>query len=207
MHKLCKENMVPGMSAIKHDGRLYDTCVVTKQRRAPFPAQAKYRAQKQLELGHGDLCGPVSPATPGGRRFFLLLVDDATRFMWVSPLTTKSATADAIKRTQAEAEKACGRKLNVLRTDNGQEFTAGEFADYCADEGITRHYSAPYSPQQNGVVERRNQTVVGMARALLKQQGVPAKFWGEAVVTAVHLLNRSPTKSLQGKTPYEAWYG
>ena len=111
---------------------------------------------------HGDLCGPVSPATPGGRRFFLLLVDDAMRFMWVSLLTTKSATADAIKRTQAEAEKVCGRKLNVLRTDNGREFTAGEFADYYADEGITRHYSAPYSPQQNGVVERRNQTVVGL---------------------------------------------
>jgi len=156
---------------------------------------------------HGDLCGPVMPATPGGRRFFLLLVDDATRFMWVSLLTAKSATADAIKRVQAEAEKVCERKLRVLRTDNGREFTAAEFADYCADEGITRHYSAPYSPQQNGVVERRNQTVVAMARALLKQRGIPAKFWWEVVVTTVHLLNRSPTKSLQGKTPYEAWHG
>jgi len=154
---------------------------------------------------HGDLCGPVMPATPGGRRF-LLLVDDATRFMWVSLLTAKSATVDAIKRVQAEAEKVCGRKLRVLRIDNGREFTAAEFADYCADEGITRHYSAPYSPQQNGVVERRNQTVVAMARTLLKQRGIPAKFWWEAVVTTVHLLNRSPTKSLQGKTPYEAWH-
>jgi len=168
VHKLCKENMVPGMSAIKHDGRLYDTCVVTKQRRAPFPAQAKYCAENQLELVHGDLCRPVSPATPGGRRCFLLLVDDATRYMWVSLLTAKSATADAIKHTQAEAEKICGRKLQVLRTNNGREFTAAEFADYCADDGITRHNSAPYSPQQNSVVERRNQTVVGMARALLK---------------------------------------
>jgi len=99
---------VRGMPVIKHDGHLCNTCVVTKQRRSPFPTQAKYRAQKQLELVHGDLCGPVSPATLGGRRFFLLLVDDATRFMWVSLLTTKSATADAIKRTQAEAEKVWG---------------------------------------------------------------------------------------------------
>ncbi|WVZ54330.1 LOW QUALITY PROTEIN: hypothetical protein U9M48_005142 [Paspalum notatum var. saurae] len=98
----------------------------------------------------------------------------------------------------------CGRKLRVLRTDNGGEFTAAEFASYCADEGIRRHYSAPYSPQQNGVVERRNQTVVGMARALLKQRGMPA---GEAVATAVYILNRSPTKALNGKTPYEAWHG
>jgi len=102
--------------------------------------------QKQLELVQGDLCGPVTPATPGGRHFFLLLVDDATRFMWVSLLTTKTATADAIKRIQAEVEKACGRKLRVLRTDNGREFTTVDFADYCADEGITHHYFAPYSP-------------------------------------------------------------
>jgi len=105
-----------------------------------------------------------------------------------------------------EAEKICGCKLQVLRTNNGQEFTAAEFADYCADDGITRHNSAPYSPQQNGVVERRNQTVVGMAWTLLKQRGMPAKFWDEAMVTSVHLLNRSATKSLQGKTPYDTWH-
>jgi hypothetical protein len=95
----------------------------------------------------------------------------------------------------------------VLRTDNGGKFTAAKFAAYCADEGITRHFSAPYTPQQNGVVERRNQTVVAMARALLKQQRMPAKFWGEAVVTAIYLQNRLPTKSLIGRTPYEAWHG
>jgi hypothetical protein len=85
--------------------------------------------------------------------------------------------------------------------------TAAEFASYCADEGVQRHYSALYNPQQNGIVERRNQTVVGMARALLKQRGMPAVFWGEAVVTAVYILNRSPTKALNRMTPYEAWHG
>jgi hypothetical protein len=97
--------------------------------------------------------------------------------------------------------------LCVLCTDNGGEFTAAEFALYYADEGVQRHYSTPYCPQQNGVVERRNQTVVGMARALLKQRGMPTVFWGEAVVTAVYILNRSPTKALNGRTPYEAWHG
>jgi transposase InsO family protein len=75
---------------------------------------------------------------------------------------------NAIRRAQATAEAECGRKLRVLRTDNGGEFTAAEFTSYYADEGVQRHYSTPYSPQQNGIVERRNQTVVGMARALLK---------------------------------------
>jgi transposase InsO family protein len=156
---------------------------------------------------HGDLCGPVTPVTPGGRRYFLLLVDDLTRYMWVVVLRSKGEAANAIRRAQAVAEAECGRKLRVLRTDNGGEFTTVEFASYCADEGVQRHYSMSYSPQQNGVVERRNQTVVGMARALLKQRGMSTIFWGEAVVTAVYILNRSPTKALNSRTSYEAWHG
>jgi transposase InsO family protein len=105
------------------------------------------------------------------------------------------------------AEAECGRKMRVLRTDNGDKFTMAEFVSYFADEGVQRHYSAPYSPQQNGVVERHNQTVVGMARALLKQRGMPAVFWGEAVVTAVYILNHSPSKALNGRTSYVAWHG
>jgi transposase InsO family protein len=153
---------------------------------------------------HGDLCGPVTPATPGGRRYFLLLIDDLSRYMWVVVLGSKGEAADAIKRAQAAAEAECGRKLHVLRTDNDGEFTTAKFTSYCADEGVQRHYSALYNPQQNGVIERRNQMVVGMARALLKQRGMPAVFWGGAVVPAVYILNRSPTKTLNDRTQYEA---
>jgi hypothetical protein len=181
--------------------------VLTKQRRLPFPQQSSFRAKERLELVHGDLCGPVTPATPGGRRYFLLLVDDLSRYMWVMILGSKGEAANAIRRVQVAAEAECGRKPRVLRTDNGGEFMAAEFASYCADEGVQCHYSAPYNPQQNDVVERRNQTVVGMARALLKQRGMFVVFWGEAVVTAVYILNRSPTKALNGMTPYEAWHG
>jgi hypothetical protein len=127
--------------------------------------------------------------------------------MWVVVLGSKGEAVDTIKRAQAAAEAECGRKLRVLRTDNFGEFTAAKLASYCVDEGVQRHYSAPYNPQQNDVVERRNQTCVGMARALLKQRGMPAVFWGEAVVMAVYILNRSPTKALNGRTQYEAWHG
>jgi hypothetical protein len=199
--------MVCGLPLIKHAEQVCDTCVVTNQRRWLFPQKAKYRAEDPLELVHADLCGPVTPATPGGRRYFLLMVDDASRFMWVALLPTKDAAADAVKLIKVEVEKESGHALKVLRTDNGGEFTVAEFADYCAEEGVRRHFSAPHSPQQNRVVERRNQTVVATARALLRQRRMPDKYWGEAVVTAVHLLNRSPTKSLLGKTPYEAWHG
>jgi transposase InsO family protein len=92
----------------------------------------------------------VTPATPRGRRYFLLHVDDLSRYMWVMILGSNGEAADAIRRAQAVAEAECDRKLRVLRTDNGGEFTAAEFTSYCADEGVQRHYSTPYSPQQNG---------------------------------------------------------
>jgi len=88
----------------------------------------------------------LSTAIPGGRRYFLLLVNDATRYMWVALLTTKDMAADAIKHLQAVAEKQSGKKLRTLRTDNGREFTVGEFTAYCVEEGIQRHYSTPYLP-------------------------------------------------------------
>jgi transposase InsO family protein len=204
LEKMGRLEMVRGLPPISHAEQFCDTCVLVKHRRRVFPKQSKYHADKALELVHGDLCGLIKPATPGEQRYFLLLVDDVTRYMWVVLLTAKSEASSAIKRIQAAAEKECGRKLRVLRTDNGGEFTAAEFAAYCADEGITRHFSAPYTPQQNGVVEQRNQTVVAMARALLKQRRMPAEFWGEAVVTAVYLQNQLPMKSLADRTPYEA---
>jgi transposase InsO family protein len=112
---------------------------------------------------HGDLCGPVTLATPGGQCYFLLLVDDLSNYMWVVVLGTKGEVVNAIRCAQAAAEAECDRKLRVLHTDNGGEFTTAEFALYCADEGVQWHYSTLYNSQQNGIIERRNQTIVGMA--------------------------------------------
>jgi transposase InsO family protein len=114
--------------------------------------------------------------------------------MWVTLLSSKDEAPATTKRWKALVEAESGKVLRVLRTDNGGEFTSVEFGEWCAERGVQRHLAAPYSPQQNGVVERRNQTVVAMARSLLKGRSMPAEFWGEAVVTAVYLLNRAPTK-------------
>jgi transposase InsO family protein len=134
---------------------------------------------------HGDLCGPVTPATPRGRCYFLLLIDDLSHYMWIVVLSSKGEAADAIRHVQAATEAECSRKLHVLRTDNNGEFMAVEFASYCTDEGVQRHYSTPYNPQQNDIIERRNQVVV----------------------TTVYILNRSPTKALNDRRSYEAWHG
>jgi hypothetical protein len=136
LEKMGRLEMVRGLPPISHAEQFCDTCVLTKHHRGVFPKQSKYRADKELELVHGDLCGPVKPATPGGWHYFLLLINDATRYMWVVLLTAKSEASSAIKRIQAVAEKECGCKFRVLRTDNGEEFTVAEFAIYYADEGI-----------------------------------------------------------------------
>jgi transposase InsO family protein len=146
LEKIRRLEMVHVLPPISHAEQFCDTCVLAKHRHGAFPKQSKYRVDKTLELVHGDLCGSVKPTTPGEQRYFLLLVDDATRYMWVVLLTAKSEASSAIKHIQATTEKECGRKLRVLRTDNGGEFTAAEFAAYCADEGVSRHFPTPYTP-------------------------------------------------------------
>jgi transposase InsO family protein len=199
--------MVCGLPEIGHADQLCDACLAGKQRRAPFPQATKFRATERLELVHADLCGPISPAMPGGKRYFLLMVDDMSRYMWLVLLSTKDEADAAIRRVKAAAELQSGCKLCTLRTDRGGEFTSRSFEDFCVDNGVQRHLSAPYSPQQNGVVERRNQTVVATAWSMLKGCGVPSAFWGEAVMTAVYLPNRSYTRAVDGKMPYELWHG
>ena len=125
---------------------------------------------------HGDLCGPITPATPGGKQYFLLLVDDKSRYMWVTLLAAKSDTLAAVMKFQAKVEVETGRRLCVLRTNNGGEFTSVAFEEYCAKHGIEWQHTASYMPQHNGVVEQRNQTVVTMARSLWKSQNMPTMF-------------------------------
>lgn len=109
------------------------------------------------------------------------------------------------KKFRVLVEKNSENRIKVFRSDRGGEFLSKNFISYCEEAGILRHFTAPYSPQQNGVVERRNRTVVAMTRSMLKEKQLPSTLWGEVVRHSVYLLNRVPTRALSGKTPYEAW--
>jgi hypothetical protein len=115
LKRLSAKGMVQGMPSFDHVEQFCDVCVLTKQRRLPSPQQLSFRAKERLKLVHEDLCGPV---TPGGQRYFLLLVDDLSHYMWVVVLSSKGEVADVIRRAQTAAEAECGRKLRVLHTDN-----------------------------------------------------------------------------------------
>jgi len=205
LKKLVDKGMAAGVPSITHPNQLCHACLAAKQARGPFPVMAQYRAEEPLELLHIDLCGPISPSTAAGNKYFMLLVDDLTRWMWVHVLKTKDQACSEFVKFKAVAENFCGRRIKTLRSDRGGEFLAAAFAKVCEEAGIHRHLTAPYTPQQNGVVERRNRTVMEMARSLLKTMNVPGRFWGEAVRHAVYLLNRLPSKSMGERTPFEAW--
>uniref|UniRef100_A0ACD5YFN0 Uncharacterized protein n=1 Tax=Avena sativa TaxID=4498 RepID=A0ACD5YFN0_AVESA len=204
---MASKQMAHGMPSIDHVDQYCDGCAPEKQHRAPFPHATAFRAEHGLDLVHTDLCGPITPASPSGNRYFLLVVDDHSRYMWLELLKTKDEAFQRFRKVQAMAEAEGKCRLRAFRSDRGGEFNSIEFREYCEDRGIKHYTTAPYSPQQNGVVERRNQTIVEMARCLLKSMGVPSYFWAEAVKTAVYILNRAPTRSLDGVTPYEAWHG
>jgi transposase InsO family protein len=176
LKELAKKEMVCGLPPIDHTDQVCDGCLVRKQHRHPFPATSKFCAAHCLELVHADLCGPITPQTPGGKRLFLLVIDDKSRFMWLSLLGSKDEIAAVIIRLQARAEVEAGRKLGTLCTDRGGEFMAHTFGDYCSEQGIQRHLTVPYTPQQNGVAEWQNQTALGMARSMLKAMGIPGYF-------------------------------
>jgi hypothetical protein len=204
LRKLARDGMLCGLPKLEQADQVCGSCLTGKHRRVPFPHQAEYRAERALELVHVDLCGPISPATPSGSRYFFRLIDDNNRFMWLRTLHFKDQAGAAIKHFQWIAESEMGCHLRAFRTDRGGEFTSIEFAEYYVEQGVRRQLTAPYSPQQNGIVERQNQMVVGRARCLFKSKGLLGWLWGEAMTMVIYLLNQSPMRSVEGNTPFEA---
>lgn len=199
--------MVTGLPEINEAEVVCTDCLKGKQHRDLFPKKSKWRASEKLELIHSDLCGPITPISNSQKRYFICFIDDYTRKAWVEFLNDKSDAFSAFKLFKSHVEKETGLAIKCLRTDHGGEFNSNEFNNFCKENGIRRHLTAAYTPQQNGVAERKNRTVMNMVRCLLSQKGMPKTFWAEAVNCSFYLLNRCPTLSLKDMTPEEAWTG
>jgi transposase InsO family protein len=202
------EGMVGGMQVKKATCDLAcEACIEGKQARKPFPNDGATRATKVLEIVHSDVCGPMKTTSMGGARYFLTFIDDFSRKVWVLVLKCKSEVFERFKAWKALVENESGHKVKVLRSDNGGEYTSKAFEAFMRDHGIAHQTSAPYTPQQNGVAERANRTLVEMARAMLHAQGLKYEFWAEAVSNAAYIRNRCPTSAVASMTPQEAWSG
>lgn len=203
------QSMVSGMTLGKDESSMpfCEGCVQGKQHRASFPKDVGTRATKPLEIVHSDVCGPMRTTSMGGARYFVTFIDDFSRKVWLYTLKTKGECLEKFKEFKVLAEKQSEHKIKVFRSDNGGEFISKAFRGYLEKNGIKRQLSTPYTPQQNGVAERANRTIVEMARSMIHAQRLKLEFWAEAVTNAVYIRNRCPTRALVTITPQEAWSG
>ena len=155
-----------------------------------------YRSSHALELLHTDLCGPSLPYTHAQNKYIFVIIDECTRYMWSILLKEKGDAFEKFKEFKKLVEREVNKEIVTLRTERGAEFTSKEFQEFCNNSGIRLYVRAPYTPQQNGVVERRNCTFMVMTRSILKAMSVPNYLWGESVRHATYLINQVPTRAL-----------
>ncbi len=140
------------------------------------------RAKEPLDLVHTDVCGKLNTKSLGGAEYFLTFIDDRIRYVWVYFLKTKDEVFKRFQDWKAMVEKSSGRELKVLRSDNGGEYTSERFTEYLRSEGVTHERTVPRTPEQNGVAERLNRTLIEMTRSMLTGSNLPQKFWAETLI-------------------------
>ncbi|KAJ9547407.1 hypothetical protein OSB04_019950 [Centaurea solstitialis] len=182
-----------------------ESCLSGKMTKQPFNSENE-RATDLLEIIHTDVCRPFSHVARGGYRYFITFTDDFSRYGYVYLMRHKSETFEKFKEYQNEVQNLLDKKIKFLRSDRGGEYLSDEFDNHLMECGIVSQLTPPYTPQMNGVSERRNRTLLDMVRTMMCHSSLPVSFWGHALETAAHILNRAPTKSVE-KTPYELWKG
>jgi len=178
-------------------------CIKGKQTRVPNHQEGT-RAKELLEIVHSDVLGPLKRKSFSGRRFLVTFIDDYSRKVFVYPIKNKFNVFDCFVQFKTYAENQCGRKVKILRTDNGKEYVNNKFSQYLQKNGIVHQKTVCYGPEQNGVAERMNRTLVEKVRCMLIDSGLSEQFWAEAMLTAAYLLNRVPCRK-QSKSPEELW--
>ncbi|GKB35221.1 retrotransposon protein, putative, ty1-copia subclass [Tanacetum coccineum] len=197
-----------GLFGKKSLGKL-DFCtnyVLGKSHRVSFSV-GRHTTQGVIDYVHSDLWGLSQVESLGGKRYFLSIVDDYSKRVWIYIFRFKHEAFRKFKEWKQLVENQTGRTVKKLRTDNGLELCNREFEQLCIESGIARHLTVAGTPQQNGLAERMNITLMDKVRCLLIQSGFPKTFWAEATCTAAYLINRSPSTAIEKKTPMEMWSG
>ncbi|GJX93295.1 putative ribonuclease H-like domain-containing protein [Tanacetum coccineum] len=204
MNKLVKGNLVKGLpSKIFENDHSCVACQKGKQHKASYKTKLVNSISKPLHMLHMDLFGPTNVKSLMKKSYCLVVTDDFSRFSWVFFLATKDETSGILKTFITEIENQLDHKVKVIRCDNGTEFKNSVMNQFCEMKGIKREFSVARTPQQNGVAERRNRTLIEAARTMLVDSKLPTTFWAEAVNTACYVLNRVLVIKPHNKTPYE----
>ncbi|GJT38122.1 retrovirus-related pol polyprotein from transposon TNT 1-94 [Tanacetum coccineum] len=200
---LSKKDIVTGLPKLKYvKDQLCSSCEISKAKRSSFKSKVVPSSKGRLNLLHMDLCGPMRVASINGKKYILVIVDDYSRYTWTLFLRSKDETPEVLKDFLTMIQRNLQAQVISVRTDRGTEFLNKTLHAYFKEEGIEHQTSTPRTPEQNGVVERRNRTLVEAARTMLSASKLPLSFWAEAVATACYTQNRSIIISTHGKTAY-----
>ncbi|GJW14594.1 putative ribonuclease H-like domain-containing protein [Tanacetum coccineum] len=205
INKLAKEGLVDGLPLkVFSNEHNCVACNKGKQHKASYKHISAVRfITDTLQLLHMDLFGPTNIRSIDQKYYSLVVTDDFSRFSWTFFLGTKDETFYVLKEFITLIENQLNKKVKGIRCDNGTEFKNAKLIELCGEKGIKRDYSNPRTPQQNGVAERKNRTLIEAARTMLADSKLPTMFWTEAVSTACYVLNRVSITNPHNKTPYE----
>nr|CAD1817878.1 unnamed protein product [Ananas comosus var. bracteatus] len=188
MKILVEKNLIPNI--IFSDSKFCEHCVYEKHHKRSFKA-GSHTSKGIPDYIHTDVWS--SPTTSyGGANYYISFIDDFSQKVWVKFLKSKGEAFQAFKHFKAEVENLIGRRIKVLRSDNGLEYKSKEFKLFCKENGISRHYTNPYDPQQNGVAERMNRTLMERARSMLSNAGLEHELWARpcpwhVILSTTHL--------------------
>ena len=182
-------------------------CAMGKQHMKNFPQEKSWRTKMPLHLVQNDVMGPFKTPSLGGARYVLTFIDEYSRIIWVYFLQKDEEIFHKFKEFKVLTEKQCGKFLRIIRTDRGSKYMNKDFLGFCKQNGIKKESTISYSPQQNRVAERKNRTIMEMARCMLHSRNIEVHLWAEEIHTTVYILNRTPTKAIMNITPEEAWSG
>nr|GEU52922.1 retrovirus-related Pol polyprotein from transposon TNT 1-94 [Tanacetum cinerariifolium] len=200
---ISKKDIVIGQPKLKYvKDQLCSPCELSKANRSSFKSKAVPSLKRRLNLLHIDLCGPMRVASINGKKYILVIVDDYSRYTWTLFLRSKDETPEVLKYFLMIIQRNLQALVITVRTDRGTEFLNKTLNAFFKEEGIEHQISTARTPEQNGVVERQNRTLVEAARTMLSASQLPLFFWAEAIATACYTQNRSIIISTHDKTPY-----
>ncbi|KAL5537784.1 hypothetical protein UlMin_045380 [Ulmus minor] len=196
VHRILKDCKV----SVKHNkDHVCSSCQYAKNHRLPFHL-SNSRAASPLDLIYTDIWGPAPLLSTAGARYFILFVDDNTRYTWIFPLQTKDQALKTFIQFKQLVENQFERRIKSLQSDNGGEYRS--FSNFLSTHGILHRFTCPYTSAQNGRVERKHRHVVETGLAMLAHASMPLKYWFYAFQAAIYLINRMPTRVLQYVSPY-----
>ena len=203
------ESATNGITITNKERTFCDECAQGKSRRQPFPSERQTKSSRPYEIVCSDIKGPFLVPSKEGFRYYISFNCLYSTWTQIKLLRTKAAeeVLEATKWFITNAQAETKQRLATFLTDNGTEYVNRQLSTYLIQKNIKHLRTIPYSPQQNGQAERKNQTIMAITRCILIESRLPYNYWSFAVHHAVYTMNRLPTKRIEWQTPYELWQG